>query len=228
MRLRLLGGLAVRLRCPSAGHRLLKREYGDIDFCAPREDLRKLTPFFVERGFQPWLPFNQLNAEFSQRFDGPDGRVSVDVFMDRLVMCHTLELRDRLGLSEETLTLADLLLSKLQVVQLTEKDLQDIFALLLDHPFGEDGIDVERIVEVCANDWGWYRTTSETVRRCQAALPRFGEGDEAMTLRLRFERLQKEIEEAPKSRRWKLRAKIGDRRQWYEVPEDPTRKAEPA
>jgi hypothetical protein len=227
VKLRLLGGLAIRLRCPSAEHRSLRRQYGDLDFVAPSSDLLKLEPFFESAGFEPWLPFNRLNAETSQRFDHRTSLVSVDVFIGRLVMCHTLELANRLDAHEQTLSLADLLLSKLQIVQMNGKDVQDIVALLTDHELveGETGesIDVTRIVQVCSTDWGWYRTVRQSLEGCSRALPQLLNGSAGGLVERRLGEITERIESAPKSRRWKLRAKVGERRRWYEVPEDPTR-----
>jgi hypothetical protein len=225
--LRLLGGIAVRLRSPSAQHRSLQRTSGDIDFCALSDDLPALEPFFVSMGYEPWLPFNRLNAEISQRFDHVDSDLSIDVFIDRLQMCHTLDLRRRLRLDSPTLPLADLLLSKLQIVELNEKDVQDVLALVRDHAVGhgEDPalIDADRIAEVCADDWGWYRTTIGSLQRCREGVDRYLEGEAIATGRL--DAIADAIEQAPKSRRWKLRAKVGERKRWYELPEDPERKA---
>lgn len=227
--MRLLGGVAVRLRCPSATHRTLRRSYGDIDLCARQRDVNRIGIFFGTMGYEPWQPFNQINAEHSQRFQHRDLALSIDVFLDRLTMCHTLDLRARLELEPRTLTLADLLLSKLQIVQLNEKDVQDIVAIVRDHPLGtgagEDAIDLDRLVEICGNDWGWHRTARGTLTRCADVLDRFLDASEAETVAASLARIAGAIDEAPKSRKWKLRARIGERKTWYELPEDPTRKA---
>lgn len=226
--MRLLGGIAVRLRCPSAQHRALRRSYGDIDLCAFKRDVPRLTELFETMGYEPWLPFNQLNAEHSQRFDHGESELSIDVFLDRLSMCHSLDLRSRLTMEALTLPLADLLLSKLQIVHLTEKDIQDIFALLRDHRFGRsegDVIELERIIDVCSNDWGWYRTTVGTIGTCQQHLHQFLDDADEESIGMALTEMNDAIEAAPKSRRWKLRSRIGERRVWYELPEDPTRKA---
>lgn len=226
--MRLLGGVAVRLRCPSAQHRALRRSYGDIDLCAFKRDVPRLADFFETLEYEPWLPFNQLNAEHSQRFDHGESELSIDVFLDRLSMCHSLDLRSRLTMEPLTLPLADLLLSKLQIVHLTEKDIQDIFALLRDHRFGMgagDAIELERIIDVCSSDWGWYRTTIGTIATCQQHLSRFLDDEDEESISMALARMNDAIEAAPKSRRWKLRSRIGERRVWYELPEDPTRKA---
>jgi hypothetical protein len=225
--LRLLGGIAIQLRCNSVAHRSLTRTAGDVDFCVLASDVPRLEPLFVAAGYEPWLPFNRLNAQNSQRFDRQDGTFSVDVFVDQLRMCHTLDFRGRLGLEPLTLPLADLLLSKAQIVELTEKDMQDAIALLRDHDLGGPGepdrIDLDRVVSVCADDWGWYRTVTGSLEKTRAAADRLLDGEVAVGERI--DRLSRAIEEAPKSRRWKLRARVGERKRWYEEPEMPERKA---
>jgi hypothetical protein len=223
--LRLLGGIAIQLRCPSVTHRSLTRTAGDVDFAVRSKDVPKLEAIFEAGGYEPWLPFNRLNAQHSQRFDKGDGTFSVDVFVDQLRMCHTLDFRDRLALDPMTLPLADLLLSKLQIVELTEKDIQDALALLRDHDLGAggEGIELERITSVCGEDWGWYRTVTGSLEAMRAAAPRLLEGEAEPAARI--DRLSAAIEDAPKSRKWKMRARIGERKRWYEEPEVPERKA---
>jgi hypothetical protein len=223
--LRLLGGIAIQLRCPSVTHRSLTRTAGDVDFAVRSKDVPKLEAIFEAGGYEPWLPFNRLNAQHSQRFDKGDGTFSVDVFVDQLRMCHTLDFRDRLALEPTTLPLADLLLSKLQIVELTEKDIQDALALLRDHDLGGggEGIELERITSVCGDDWGWYRTVTGSLEAMRAAAPRLLEGEAEPAARI--DRLGAAIEDAPKSRKWKMRSRIGERKRWYEEPEVPERKA---
>lgn len=229
--LRAIGGVAIGMRCSSARHRDYAREYGDIDFCASKADTARLESFFESMGYKPWLPFNRLNAEISQRFDDPTSSTSIDVFLSRLRMCHTLDFESRLQLDGETLPLADLLLSKLQIIELNEKDRKDIYALVIDHalvssPNGSSAIDADRIAEVCGHDWGWYRTVRENVQRCLAGVGTQVNAEHAATVSERLDRLLVILEEAPKSRRWKFRAKVGERVRWYEVPEDPERRSD--
>ena len=53
-------------------------------------------------------------------------------------MCHRIEFGDRLGKSRPTLPVADLLLSKLQIVKINRKDVLDALILLAEHPLGQD------------------------------------------------------------------------------------------
>ena len=63
-------------------------------------------------------------------YDEPNRR-QVDVFVGTFEMCHTLPVADRLDVEPLTLPAADLLMTKLQIVRLNEKDRNDAYALLL-------------------------------------------------------------------------------------------------
>jgi hypothetical protein len=226
--LRATGGVAVALCAPSAGHEPLQRAYQDVDFVALSRDAHAIAAFFAGLGYAPEEEFNLLHGQRRLFFSEPEGRWQADVFLDRIEMCHTLELRDRLAATERTLAPADLLLSKLQVVQTNVKDCKDALALLADHELtGDDsGVSLARMDEICANDWGWWRTATMVAERVREAgtslLPGADEHVAAALGRAlrRLEDLCAHLEAAPKSRRWKLRAKVGDRVRWHELPED--------
>lgn len=213
--LRATGGIAVALRCPSAGRPPLARRYKDLDFVGRSDERREVDALLVELGYDPSREFNVLHGRHRLLYwDAANGR-QLDVFLDRVVMCHALELKDRLALDELTLPAADLLLTKLQVVQTNERDLKDAIALLLDaEP------DADRIAHVLAEDWGWWRTVTEVLGRIEiyaAALPGF---ELAGTIAERVRALRDRIDAEPKSLRWKARARVGDRLRWYELPEE--------
>ncbi|MCL2420169.1 MAG: hypothetical protein FWD04_12830 [Conexibacteraceae bacterium] len=212
---RLMGGVAVALRCPSAAHPPLARDYKDIDLAAPSAARRPLSALLTDLGYVADQEFNALQGRTRLLFNAPDGR-QIDVILDELQMSHTLDLRKRLLLDEQTLTPPDLLLSKLQVVELNERDLKDAAALLHDHDTGD-----ERVVEVLAADWGWWRTVTgnlEQLERWTGSLDGFRDG--AARIHERIRTLRRRIDQAPKSMRWKARAKVGERVRWYELPEE--------
>jgi hypothetical protein len=226
--LRATGGVAVALCAPSAHRAPLQRSYQDVDFVALSRDAHAVAAFFTSLGYTAEEEFNLLHGQRRLFFVEPDGRWQADVFLDRIEMCHTLELRDRLGAVDRTLAPADLLLSKLQVVRTNAKDVQDALALLADHDLTDDdsGVSVERLVEVCANDWGWWRTVTMVAQRTREGGERhLGASDEAASAALRraidrLDELVARLDAAPKSRKWKLRARVGDRVRWHEEPED--------
>jgi hypothetical protein len=161
-------------------------------------------------------------------FTSPADGTAADVVMDQLHMCHVLEFKDRIDRMPYTLDVTDLLLSKLQVVQQNEKDVQDIVYLLACHEVREGDepgtIGLARFGQVVGDDWGWWRTVTGNLDRV-AELVRgelrrivppgcaFDPVEQAVALR-------RHADEVPKSLRWKLRNRVGDRVQWYELPEE--------
>lgn len=211
--LRLLGGRAVRHLC--AGHipdeRL--RPPGDLDFFGRGRDRSVLLRVLPEFGYVPDREFNLLQGRTRLLFvrDG----VKVDVFLDEFRMCHRLDLRARLDLGEIALPLADLLLTKLQVVQFTEKDRRDAVALLwrAEPGRGPAGLDAAYVAGLCARDWGLWRTVTGNLARLRPDLP--------APAAARSGELESAIAAAPKSAGWRMRSVLGDRTPWYELPEEP-------
>jgi hypothetical protein len=151
------------------------------------------------------------------------------VLIDRLEMCHTFEFADRLGVTAPTLPLAELLLSKLQVAQINRKDLLDALALLSEHPLSVDdsGINLARITGLTSNDWGWWRTVTGNLARSRQFLAEElepGELDFGRPSRFdagaQLDALERAIADAPKSTRWRMRSRVGERVQWYQEPEE--------
>ncbi|MFQ6001868.1 MAG: hypothetical protein ACE5LG_09425, partial [Anaerolineae bacterium] len=130
--LRVIGGLAVKLHCPSATHRELSRTYGDLDCVGYRSQREEISRLLEDLGYEPNRRFNALQGHRRLLFENPELGFDVDVFLDVFPMCHELNFLHRLELDEYTVPVADLLLSKLQVVQLNEKDIKDTYALIED------------------------------------------------------------------------------------------------
>jgi hypothetical protein len=221
--LRLLGGVAVRLHakdCPPA----LVREYKDLDFAVPKKAASELDGILREAGYQPHVSFNAMHArERGLFFDDHHGR-QVDVFIGSFRMCHQIPFDQRLQTEQTTVPLAELLLTKLQIIQLNEKDVRDTVLLLYGHPVDEhdnDAVNAGRIAELCASDWGLWRTITANLRRCAELLPEYElEPADHRRIATRFDELLARIDEEPKGRGWKLRARIGERKRWYELPEE--------
>lgn len=220
LELRLLGGVAIGLRCPSARRGPLARSYKDIDFIARGRDRRRVEELFAAIGYRPESEFNTLHGQHRLFFLDPEHDREADVFLDTVAMCHELDLRDRLAVDDPTLPLADLLLLKLQVVEAGERDLKDGVALLSDHGFAREAIDLDYIAAILAGDWGWWRTATLGLERLRAfarELPGLERGD---VVEDRVAEALERLESCPKTRRWKLRAKVGERVRWYELPEE--------
>ena len=224
--LKLLGGQAVRLLCPLFPHRA--RNDQDMDFACVSSRKRDVIDFFAELGFQGDARFNTLHGDRQMYFTTADGTTSVDVIMDKLNMCHVLEFADRIDRLPDTLDVADLVLSKLQIVELNQKDVHDLLHLFSafqaragDEP---ETIGLDRIGAVVSGDWGWWRTATMNLDK----LAQLAEGDhqDLLAEARRFEpaeqarRIRAYCDEVPKTLKWKLRAKVGDRVQWYELPEE--------
>jgi hypothetical protein len=224
--LRVLGGLAIKVHSAHANHRSLERKYPDIDFVTDKDSAQKLTDFLPEMGYTPNKTFNTLSGDRRQLwYDEERGR-QIDVFIGDFTMCHTLPLADRLEVEPLTIPLAELFLSKAQIVELNRKDVLDLLTLLLDHEADhgdEEMINVDLIADLCAKDWGLYTTVSMSLQKLHTILDE-GEvdldEDEAQTIKRRLVAIQKAMDEAPKTLSWKMRAKVGKRVRWYEEVEE--------
>jgi hypothetical protein len=227
LRLRLLGGLGVRVLCPDFPPRL--RAGQDMDLACASKGRRDVAAYLEKSGCVPDKMFNSLNGDRQMYFTAPSGR-PIDVMVDRLVMCHTLDFRSSFGNSSLTLDPADLLLSKLQIIELNAKDARDITHLLSGVPISATAqasdapfIHTGRFGEVLAADWGWWRTTTGNLEKLPALL---AESPEMIPPQPRFDpleqaaRLLDAAKSVPKSMKWKLRANVGDRVRWYELPEE--------
>jgi hypothetical protein len=156
-------------------------------------------------------------------YDNEHGR-QVDVFVGSFRMCHQIPFGDRLRPGQPTVPLAELLLTKLQIVQLNEKDVRDTVLLFHGHDVAdhdEDAVNVDRIGQLCSEDWGLWRTITANLARCREMMGDYALPEaELERVSERIAAVLRGIEEAPKSRGWKLRAKIGERKRWYELPEE--------
>jgi hypothetical protein len=217
--MRLLGGVAVYQLAPSVRTGALARNYHDYDVVVPPRQGAAAARVFRDAGYSEDQHFNALHGAHRMIFAAPRGFV-VDVLVGTFQMCHRLDLGRELPGEGLTVHAADLLLTKLQIVQIEEKDLLDATALLLDLPTGGAGIDVGRFVAPLASDWGFYHTVERNLPRLVAfARDRLG-GDQAQTVAASAARLQQAMEAAPKSLKWKMRAKVGEKVTWYELPEE--------
>jgi hypothetical protein len=225
--LKLLGGLAVRVLVPGLPPRL--RAGQDIDFACMSKG-RKDTAAFLERsGCAPDRRFNNLNGDRQMYFTAPSGR-PIDVMVDRLTMCHVLDFRPGFRRLPLTLDAVDILLSKLQIVELNEKDVRDIMQLLSGLPVrAADGapdeivLDSRRFADVLAADWGWWRTVTGNLDKLPSLVadnPELVPADAQHSPLAQASALAEAAQSVPKGMKWKLRANVGDRVRWYELPEE--------
>jgi len=223
--LKLLGGQAIRYLTPDFPPR--RRGDQDIDFASVAGASRPVTELLTGLGFEGDRRFNNLHGHRQLYFRSPEG-IPVDVIMNRLNMCHVLEFSGRIDRLPMTLDVSDLLLSKLQVVRQTEKDVHDIVYLLAAHQVragDQPGtIGLARFAEVLAGDWGGWRTTIgnldrvvELVRGELARLVPAGAPHDPVEQAIALRRY---ADTMPKRLKWKLRARVGELAQWYELPEE--------
>jgi hypothetical protein len=207
----LLGGAAVALLCASAqeGGRY-SRVLGDVDLAAPSKAKPAVDRFLLASGLESDDGFNRMNGYVRLRyFDVDDSHV--DVFLDELRLCHVVNWRKTVVAGQPTLPLTELLLTKLQVVELETKDLTDLCALLTDQWSAIDA-DSERLLRIVRDDWGLWRTGRGTLEKLASVDDPLVTGRAAQLLArwsaVRF---------TPKAR---ARSLVGDRLRWYELPEE--------
>jgi len=234
---RLMGGMAIRAHAPDWTARTRRIEV-DLDFATRSRDRSAFYELLEAEGYTPDRRHNALFGSHQAYFvDAPRNR-PVDVLVDRLEMCHRFDFSDRLAASRPTLPLAELLLSKLQVVRINRKDVLDALVLLAEHPLGDDdgdadsshglgAISLPRVLSFTSSDWGWWRTvTGNLDKLAQYLTVELRDGDLDVGRAVRFDataqvaELRGRIDDAPKSTRWRLRARIGERVPWYAEPEE--------
>jgi hypothetical protein len=221
--LRLIGSLAVKLRCPRYGHlmgELGRREARDVDLVGYGRDERAIERLFADRGYR-LDPAIRHSREFGIRrliYLHPAEELKVDVFLDRLIMAHTIEFAGRLELDAPTVTPVDLLLSKLQIHEVTENDLIDTAILLAEHELSGEGIDPGYLAEVLGDDWGFHHSAVLNLEKLELAVIRWDRlpAEVAGRIRTAVSTVLDMLGSTSKSRRWKLRARVGERLRWYE------------
>ena len=217
---KLLGGAGIHLHSPSAQHPPLRRKYGDLDYVIPTRDRKAVLAFFPSIGYQANDRFNTMQGDRRLYFfDGQNGK-QVDVFIDVIRMSHVIDMRGRLGHDGPCASPSDLLLSKLQIYEMNQKDLVDLTALVLDHPIGkgDEAIDAEYVARLAAEDWGLYRTLQLNIEKLRHAVTELDV--DAATITSRLDQLWTAVEAQSKPLKWKMRAQVGDRVRWYELPEE--------
>jgi hypothetical protein len=220
--LRLLGAVAFARRCPNHAYlrERLGRHYTDIDFAAYGRDADRVRELMTDAGYRE-DPHVYVASEGTRIVaEHPGIGMHVDVFLDKLEFCHTVPWKDRLELDPDTIPLAEMLMQKMQIVEINEKDLIDTITLLLEFPIGDsdgDTINIDRIAAVCARDWGWWRTLTMNLDKVRRMAEHYEEltADEKRRVSDQVQAALDRIEAEPKSTGWKLRARIGDRKRWY-------------
>jgi hypothetical protein len=222
--LRLVGGMAIRFHCPSAEVGPLTRRYVDVDLVGHAKQSKQIKALFLDLGYTPRDRFNAMYGDTRLIFNDLEHQRRADIFLDVFKMCHQFNFKDRLAIEPYTLSLADLVATKLQVVRMTEREYKDLMCLLLDHAVGTkdvpETINGAHLAKLASDDWGIYMTFKQTIHSLLAALDGCGLNSEQQQLvKDGTQLILTMIEEAPKSMRWKLRARVGEKVPWYKLPE---------
>lgn len=225
LQVRLLGGVAIWHRASEEARITLGRAYADIDLIAHRKDSRKLRDLLLASGFVADDTFNALHGASRLLFYAPDRSYQIDIFLDHFEMSHKFDFTSRIEIDQFTLPAADLMLTKLQVGQLTEKDVRDIALLVASHKLGDrdaaDTMNVPVIAAACAADWGLFTTASDNLDATSRLVTNLDISEtQRQLLQEKLSAIRLAIEDAPKGARWKVRARIGRRLPWHETPEE--------
>ena len=219
--LRIMGAVAVRVHCKEFAdlHLRLGRSLSDIDFAAYQKHQDGVSKMMVGLGYENSNPMSAMYSRhlYLNRASGHH----VDIFFDKLEMCHVIPFANRLEVDDPTIPLAELLLEKTQIVKITRKDLDDLIVLFREHDMGpndREKFDQNHIARILADDWGFYYTVTSNLKRLSDDyIDKRGvvSGDDVSIVKTRIAKLMGKIENEPKSMRWKMRARVGTKRRWY-------------
>jgi hypothetical protein len=225
IQLRILGSIAYRIQCPNNLSLFddMNRVLTDVDFAADKKQNQKIRDFLVGEGYVADEGVYVASEGSRHIYLHPETNLNLDVFADELYFCHRIPFKGRLDRDSPTICTTDLLLEKMQIVEINLKDFKDTLVLMLEHPLGNSNgsnkhIDVDYIVDIMSKDWGFYYTFTTNLKRVPDYISEFPSitDEQGETIRSRIGSLLQTIEEAPKSMKWKIRAKIGTRRRWYQ------------
>jgi hypothetical protein len=226
--LRLLGSLAFQLHCPKFGglQARLGRAYTDIDFAGYGKQAAAIRALLTSQLGYVEAREVFINTEGSRAiFEHPSHGLHVDVFFDKLDFCHVIRWDGRLEADSPTIPLAEMLLEKMQIVKINEKDVIDTIMLLLEHPLSEgdaETINLPLVSRLCAAEWGLWRTVTinlNKVRQLAQNYPQLS-AEEKAQVAAQADRALAALHAEPKPLAWKMRSKIGDRVKWYKEVEE--------
>lgn len=222
--LRMLGSVAIRQHCQHCLYLFDKasRPITDLDLVAYSKDMKPLKKLIRDKGLIGDERMNSIYGDRRQIYDVPQIEgLHIDIFFDNLDFCHVVPFRGRLELDSPTITMTDAFLEKMQIVQINAKDLKDTIILLLEHglkdAFDRESIDVGYLKKLLGGDWGFYHTVVQNLNKTVEFMKEepFVEPDEMRMVEDRVARLLDEFKRAPKSLKWKMRARVGTSVQWY-------------
>ena len=232
--IRITGGIAIFLlvaKIPPIKELLIKKRvagkssatFADLDLVGYSKETKKLNKLFLEEyKFQKDKIINSLFGDRRRIYYQPEGTFHVDIFLDILEFNHDIDIRGRLELEYPTLNIEDLLLTKLQIHYINDKDLLDIVALATLDSWDTNGM--QRVLEVLSKDWGFYHDSINNLKASAARSSELmNEPDTQAILGLAAKRIQDlidRIDQSPKSKEWSKAAKKGSNKQYWREIED--------
>ena len=220
--LRVIGSLAFQMHCPQFGHlqAAMGRAYTDIDFGAYGRQSKQISELMASLGYTDNREVFIASEGERAIFDKPDTGLHVDIFYEKLDFCHAIYWRDRLEVDSPTIPLAELLLEKMQIVQINEKDVIDTIMLLLEHPLGDvdrETINVKWVAELCTKEWGLWRTTTMNLDKVKQLAQHYPQLDESQKTHVtsQVDTILARLSDEPKPLAWRIRDRVGDRIKWY-------------
>jgi hypothetical protein len=220
--LRVIGSLAFQMHCPKFGYlqQAMGRAYTDLDFAAYGKQTSEIRSLMAKLGYADNKEVFIVSGGERAIFDKPEVGLHVDVFYEKLDFCHIIRWEGRLEVDQPTIPLAEMLLEKMQIVQINEKDIIDTIMLLMEHSLGNDdheAINIKRVAELCASDWGLWRTTTMNLNKVRSLAQGYDQlsAENKARIDTQVKSALARIDEEPKALAWRLRARVGDRVKWY-------------
>lgn len=220
--LRVIGSLAFQMHCPQFGYlqAAMGRAYTDIDFGAYSRQARQISALMTGMGYVENREVYIGSEGERAIFDKPGTGLHVDIFYEKLDFCHAIYWKDRLEIDSPTIPLTELLLEKMQIVQINEKDIIDTIMLLLEHPPGDtdkETINIKLAAQLCANDWGLWRTTTMNLDKVKQLAHHYTQltPEQKSRVESQVDTILSRLNAEPKPLAWRLRDRVGDRVKWY-------------
>jgi hypothetical protein len=220
--LRVIGSLAFQMHCQKYGwlQAAMGRAYTDIDFAAYHKQAKEIQALMAGLGYHENREVFIVSEGNRSIFERPEVGLHLDVFFGKLDFCHVIHWDGRLEVDHPSIPLAEMLLEKMQIVQINEKDIIDTIMLLLEHPLGDtdqETINIKHVAGLCSADWGLWRTTTMNLEKVRQLAQHYEQltGDQKGRVDSQVKATLARIDQEPKPLAWRLRARVGDRVKWY-------------
>jgi hypothetical protein len=219
--LRTMGATAIRIHCTEFAkmHEALGRNITDLDFVGPSKQTNQLVEMLAEIGY-PMNRSARYRMALVGRYIFENPSFHADLFFDELKWNHTVDLRNRLSLDFPTITVSDLLLEKMQIVRINEKDIKDAIVMLREHPIADhdnECVNGSYVADILAADWRFYYTFTTNLSKVETFTQKYEQlsQEDRKDVTSKIASLRQMIEKKPKSLGWKLRARTGTSAKWY-------------